>query len=85
MTWRHVLLITCAFAAVIICAHNGQCSQALPSVFTLATTIIGGALGHAGANSFTGKISLDRHTAGVDVKTHVKTETGEHQSMKGTP
>lgn len=88
MTWRHVLLIIASFAVVVVCAHSGQCSQALPSVFTLATTIIGGVLGHAGANSFTGKISLDKNSNGignVDVRTHVKTDSGENPTMKGTP
>jgi len=84
MTWHHVTLIIVAFTAVIVCAHNGQCSQALPSVFTLATTIIGGALGHAGANSFKGKISLERNQASVNVHSGQNpNQTGEQTTVKG--
>ena len=49
MTWKHVTLVMCALIAVVICAHNHTCIAALPTVNTLATMMISGALGHAGA------------------------------------
>lgn len=83
MTWHHVCVIIVAFTAVIICAHSSVCSQSLPSMITLATTIISGALGHAGANSFKGRISLEKQQANVSVATGGSPNSGEHPSVKG--
>ncbi len=84
MTWHHVSVIIVAFISVVACAHNPQCSQAMGSVISLATIIISGALGHAGANSFKGRISLERQTGSVNVHAGQKpTDSGENPTVKG--
>jgi hypothetical protein len=49
MTWHHVALIMIAAAMVLVCGVHNNCSSALPSIVQLATVIVSGALGHAGA------------------------------------
>jgi hypothetical protein len=49
MTWHHVALILVAACMVLVCGISSSCTGALPSIVQLATVIVSGALGHAGA------------------------------------
>lgn len=50
MTWHHVALVLFALGAVILCGLSHTCGPSLPAVVQLATVVISGALGHAGAH-----------------------------------
>jgi predicted secreted Zn-dependent protease len=52
VTWHHVLIISIAAAMVLVCASRAECAPAFPGVVQLATMMISGALGHAGAKRF---------------------------------
>lgn len=49
MTWHHVFIIAMALAAPLVCGLSPACANSLPGIIQLATIVIGGALGHAGA------------------------------------
>ena len=51
MTWRHVAAILIAAVMVIACGLSQTCSAAFPHVVSLATAIVAGAFGHAGAET----------------------------------
>jgi len=52
VTWHHVVLIGIAAIMVLVCGAKTQCEHSLPAIVQLATVIISGALGHAGAKGF---------------------------------
>lgn len=49
MTWRHVAIIALALSAVMACGLSSTCGASLSGVIQLATIVISGTLGHAGA------------------------------------
>lgn len=49
MTWHHVFIITAALIASLVCGISNTCHESMPAVLQLATVVISGALGHAGA------------------------------------
>lgn len=52
MTWHHVSAILIAAAMVIGCGISEKCGAAsFPHVVSLATAIVAGAFGHAGAQA----------------------------------
>jgi len=64
MTWKHVALILVAALLVLGCGVSHVCSApgTLSGVLQLATTIVGGALGHAGTSALVAK-STDKPAA----------------------
>lgn len=52
MTWHHVAAILFACLMVICCGLSDKCSAgSFPHVVSLATAIVAGAFGHAGAQT----------------------------------
>lgn len=52
MTWHHVAALLIASAMVIACGVSDKCSaNSFPHVVQLATAIVAGAFGHAGAQA----------------------------------
>lgn len=50
MTWHHVSALLIAAAMVIACGISERCGKdSFPAVVQLATVIVAGAFGHAGA------------------------------------
>jgi hypothetical protein len=56
VTWHHVALVLFALASVLACGLSQTCGPSLPAVVQLATVVISGTLGHAGA-----RITAKRH------------------------
>jgi hypothetical protein len=61
MTWHHVFIITVALATSLICGLSQHCSASMPAVLQLATVVISGALGHAGAQKLPSKKPPEDH------------------------
>ena len=60
MTWHHVAALLIAAAMVIACGVSERCgAQSFPAVVQLATVIVAGAFGHAGAGMRQQKRSSD--------------------------
>ena len=72
MTWHHVAIIFAALFTVAWCGSSTTCAPTAPAMMQLATVVISGALGHAGANVIRKRASSD-HAAG---------EPGEHGGQK---
>jgi len=52
LTWHHVAALLIAAAMVIACGVSDKCSaNSFPHVVQLATAIVAGAFGHAGAQA----------------------------------
>ena len=52
MTWHHVAALLIAAAMTIACGVSSTCNSAsFPAVVQLATVIVAGAFGHAGAST----------------------------------
>lgn len=49
MTWHHVAALLIAVAMVIACGTSTTCQTSFPAVVQLATVIVAGTFGHAGA------------------------------------
>jgi hypothetical protein len=49
MTWHHVAALLIATAMVIACGTSTTCAVSFPAVVQLATVIVAGTFGHAGA------------------------------------
>lgn len=50
MTWHHVAALLIAAGIVIACGRSSVCSSNMGSVLQLATAIVAGVFGHAGAS-----------------------------------
>jgi len=66
MTWHHVAALMIAAAMVIACGVSDKCSaNSFPHVVQLATAIVAGAFGHAGAQArFKAPNKNDQHDPG---------------------
>lgn len=51
MTWHHVAALLIAAMMVIVCGVSEKCAPSFPHVISLATAIVAGAFGHAGAQA----------------------------------
>jgi hypothetical protein len=47
MTWAHVLIVVGAMGLVVVCGTSMTCNSHIEGILQLATTIVGGAIGHA--------------------------------------
>ena len=66
MTWHHVAALLIAALMVVACGLSERCSpQNFGNVVQLATAVVAGAFGHAGASRLTKK-SPDDHQRGSD-------------------
>lgn len=60
MTWHHVVALMIAGALVAAVVHSPYAVQALPGVLQLATGIVTGAFGHAGASVLRRRLQAEK-------------------------
>jgi len=66
MTWHHVAALLIAAAMVIACGISERCQTSFPAVVQLATVIVAGAFGHAGAGMRARRQADNYHSSQLD-------------------